>query len=225
MTIRAGQPWGEVVTAPPRVTRIGSDQECAAFVAHHLTDEQPAIALTGGDLFRSVGGVPGVDRVAAGAEVVKLPCDVLRVTLVNDVARGSSDGVGSRREVVAVAHVVVRRPLLRSAALGWWRGRVVAAMNAQYLGTWDVAPRAHPNDGRVDVVDVASGMSLRDRLAARRRLPLGQHVPHPCISTRQVRSLTIDLQDGERVWIDGTDAGEALQVEITVDPDHLTVLV
>lgn len=98
-------------------------------------------------------------------------------------------------------------------------------MNAQYLGAWDVAPRAHPNDGRVDVVEVASEMSLRDRLAARRRLPLGHHVPHPRISTRQVRSLTVELEPGERVWIDGIDAGEALRVEIAVEPDLLTVLV
>ena len=46
----------------------------------------------------------------------------------------------------------------------WWRGRVVAAMNAEFLGPWDVAPRAHPGDGLLDVLDVSPAMSLADRL-------------------------------------------------------------
>ena len=49
-----------------------------------------------------------------------------------------------------VAHVVVRRQ--------WWRGEIVMAMNAQFYGRYDVAPRGHPNDGKVDVVRVDPSM-------------------------------------------------------------------
>ena len=35
-----------------------------------------------------------------------------------------------------VAHAIARR--------GWWRGRILAAMNAEFVGDWKVAPRAHP---------------------------------------------------------------------------------
>ena len=52
------------------------------------------------------------------------------------------------RRLTAVAHVVAR------GGGPWWRGPIVAVMNADRLGRWDVAPRAHPNDGRLDVVEV-----------------------------------------------------------------------
>ena len=75
-----------------------------------------------------------------------------------------------------VAHLVSRH--------GWWRGRVVAAMNAQYLGRWDVAPRGHPNDGRLDVLD--ADLPFDERLQVRARLKAGTHVPHPRIDERHV---------------------------------------
>ena len=49
----------------------------------------------------------------------------------------------------------------------------------------DVAPRAHPNDGRFDVVEVSAAMPARARLQAWRRLATGTHVPHPDITTRR----------------------------------------
>ena len=68
-----------------------------------------------------------------------------------------------------VAHLVARR--------SWWRGRVVAAMNAQWLGAWDLGPRSHPDDGLLDVTD--GTLPLGDRLKARRRLPDRHPPPHP----------------------------------------------
>ena len=68
-----------------------------------------------------------------------------------------------------VAHLVARR--------SWWRGRLVAVMNAQWLGAWDLGPKSHPGDGLLDISDGKPPLS--DRLQARRRLPLGTHVPAP----------------------------------------------
>ena len=56
-------------------------------------------------------------------------------------------------------------------------------LNADRIGAWDVAPRAHPNDGQLDVVEVDASMGLRDRWQASRRLATGTHVPHPAIHT------------------------------------------
>ena len=66
-------------------------------------------------------------------------------------------------------------------------GPIVAVMNVDRLGRWDVAPRAHPNDGALDVVEVDAAMGVRARWQARRRLPTGTHVPHPAIRTRRGR--------------------------------------
>jgi hypothetical protein len=215
MTIRAGGPWGATGPAPSDVVRPGGDAEAGSLVTscREAGRDVPLLVPSAGDLFRAVGGASGVDRLAGGGDVAHLPCDVLRVTIDNE------------RTVWAVAHVVVRRPLLSSSTLGWWRGRIVAVMNVQYLGDWDVAPRAHPNDGRADIVDVAASMRVRERSAARGRLPLGTHIPHPAISTRQARSWTLELAPGERVWIDGVESGGGTHLEITVEADAITVVV
>jgi hypothetical protein len=91
-----------------------------------------------------------------------LPCDLGSVLL---------DG----RQHWFVAHLVGRR--------SWWRGRIFAAMNAQFLGRFDVAPRGHPNDGLVELLDVDPALGLSDRVKAWRRLPTGTHGPirpSPC---------------------------------------------
>jgi hypothetical protein len=173
----------------------------------------PPVGLRGGDLFRALGGVDGMDRLAAGEEVARLPCDLVRLTL---------DGGAP---VWMAVHAVARVPVLGSAALGWWRGPVTALMNAQYLGPWDVAPRAHPNDGRVDVVSVGRSFGVGNRWKARSRLPLGTHLPHPAISTRQVRTGRWEMDPSVRLRVDGVDVGRGRILTADVEPDAFTVVV
>lgn len=217
MTIRPGEPWGRLAPPPNVVQRAVGDLAVGTLVADHRRLGVPLgpVAPLAGDLHRAVGGDMCVDRLSGGNDVAHLPCDVLRVVLDGDTVAW------------AVAHVVVRRPLAGSATLGWWRGRMLGFMNVQYLGRWDVAPRAHPNDGWMDVVEVAATMRPRARYEARRRLPLGTHVPHPSITTRRARTVTVDLAAGERVWIDGAVRPEdrVARLEVTVEPDAVTVVV
>ncbi|MEZ5250968.1 MAG: hypothetical protein R2713_17670 [Ilumatobacteraceae bacterium] len=117
----------------------------------------------------------------------------------------------------AATHVVARR--------SWWRGEVIAAMNGQFLDGWDVAPRAHPNDGRLDLVRVRAAMSARDRWRARRRLPSGTHVPHPAIEIRQVSAVELRFEHPMRVWADGVELGSSRRLSLGVEPDAFTVSV
>ena len=160
-----------------------------------LAESDPAtpVALAGGDLFASLGSPPLRDPM------LRVEIDVLAVTL---------DG---ERTVPAVAHVVMRR--------SWWRGWVVAVMNVDQLGPWNVAPRAHPNDGVFDVVEVAPEMRPRERLAARRRLATGTHVPHPHIATGRYDHHEWRFERPQQVWIDGRRIGQARHVEIHLTPD------
>ena len=114
-----------------------------------------------------------------------------------------------------VAHLVARR--------SWLRGRIVAAMNAQFIGRWNVAPRSHPNDGRLVLID--ADLSLGDRLKARSRLPSGTHLPHPDISERRIKAVQLDLAPGTKVWLDGECIGPARALSIRVVPDALQVVV
>jgi len=165
----------------------------AALAAAVVAGKEGPLAVAAGDLHRAVGA-PSSSHSAHVVDV-----DLLEVTLDGD------------RRFYAVAHVVARR--------GWWRGRLVAVCNVDYVGEWNVAPRAHPNDGRADVLDVAPDMGLRARWQARRRLAQGTHVPHPHIAGRSVRQATFEFDREMRVWVDGVDVGRARRIDVSVRPD------
>jgi hypothetical protein len=91
-------------------------------------------------------------------------------------------------------------------------------MNAEFHGSADVAPRGHPNDGRVETL-TATRLPLRQRLQVRRRLPAGGHLPHPDIETRSVRRASWEFRRPRSVFLDGVRAGTArrLAVEVVAD--------
>ena len=112
---------------------------------------------------------------------------------------------------MALAHVVAR-------GRTWWRGPINAVCNADRLGRWDAAPRAHPGDGRFDTFEVDGSMSVRARWQAWRRLATGTHVPHPMIRTGQRGEITWELDPPRRLWLDGVDRGRARSVVVTIEP-------
>lgn len=203
MTIEKHRPWGEPGALPADGVLVRTDAEARAVVeqAHREHRPVPALGLLGGDLCRTVGGRGDEVRLRS-AEAMTLPIDVGAALLDGRLHR-------------FVAHLVVRR--------SWWRGRVVAVMNAQWIGPWDVAPKSHPGDGLLDVFD--ADLSLEDRLKARRRLPTGTHVPHPGITTRRVAALQLDLDRPTPVWLDGERVATARTLSIRVEPDAATVVV
>lgn len=190
MTIRRGEEWGVPVDRPDDLALVSNDHELASIVGSN--GRSRALTAGGGDLHRSLGS-PGVRPT-----MLRVPIDLMHVT---------ADGT----EHVAVAHVVARR--------GWWRGPIVAAMNVDHLGEWNVAPRAHPNDGRFDVVEVAASMGLRARWQAYRRLPQGTHVPHPQIDARTATSADWEFRRPMALWLDGERLGEVRRLRVDLEPD------
>jgi diacylglycerol kinase family enzyme len=96
-------------------------------------------------------------------------------------------------------------------------------MNAQWIGAWDVAPKGHPNDGMVDVLD--GDLGLDDRLKVRSRLATGTHVPHPRIRRSRVAALQLEFERPTPIWLDGERVGSARSLSIRVEPDALTCVV
>jgi hypothetical protein len=204
MTIRPGDSWGARVPRPDGLLAASSDAEFARLA---LGADRPPVRLVGGDLARTLG--LGAGTVEAGDTVLELPIDVIDVT---------ADGV----DHVSCAHVVARPPAHRG---GWWFGPLTVVMNAQFRGAWDVAPRGHPNDGRVEVLEVTDGLSIRERLAVRRRLALGTHLPHPAIRTRSVRAATFEFARPMTLQVDGASVGavRSLAVRVRADAVHAYV--
>ena len=201
MTIRRGEPWGEQVQSPDDIRVVPTDRDAREWVLALRESDRPMlpVALGGGDMARTLGGgTPG----RFPGTVVTAPIDLLRI---------EADG----RTTWAVSHVVARR--------SWWRGDVWLAMNAQFLGEFDVAPRSHPNDGKVDIVHVRPSMSLRARRHARDRARTGTHLPHPDLVATQSRSASTTFERPLVLWVDGVRWGTASGVSITCEPDALIV--
>jgi hypothetical protein len=203
VTVRKGEPWGERGALPEGGVLVRSDAEARALVeaARRAGDPLPPLGLLGGDLCRTLGGRGDEGRLRS-PEATRATVDVGSVLV---------DG----RIHWFVAHLVARR--------SWWRGRVVAAMNAQWLGAWDVAPRAHPGDGLLDVLD--ADLALGQRWKARHRLPSGSHVPHPGIRQQRTSALQLDLAPALDVWLDGERVGRATHLALRIEPDALEVVV
>jgi hypothetical protein len=205
MTIVRGAPWGENGPLPGDGIVVADVAAASAAVdaARHAGRALPPIGFVGGDVCRTLGGRGDPARLHT-PDATRATIDLLAVQL--------DDGP----ERAAVAHVVAR-------GRTWLRGPLVLAMNAAWLGRWNVAPRAHPNDGLVDVV--RADPSTGDRLKARRRLPLGTHVPHPAIRIERTAATVIELGRSTGVWIDGRRAGTARRLTLRVQPDALRVTV
>ncbi len=197
MTISKGGDWGESVARPSELRVAHSDAELAALLAD---GSGRATAVGAGDVFRTVGSRPLGDR----DELLALPIDLMWVRL------------DDRDPAPASAHLVARSPW-RSG--GWWRGETLVVMNAEFIGDFDVAPRGHPNDGRVETLHAGAELTLRQRWAVWRRLPSARHLPHPSIRTRSIRSMTWEFARPRAVIVDGRPAGRAQRVQIDVEPD------
>ena len=203
MTIRKGEDWGTPGPLPADGVVVRSDAEAREVVtaARRAGTAVPALGLLGGDLCRTLGGTGDEGRLRSGGAMT-FPCDLGSVLL---------DG----RLHWFVASLVARGP--------WWRGRAWLAMNAAWLGGWNVAPRAHPDDGLLDTFDAR--VPAGQRLAVRRRLPLGAHLPHPAIAERRARAAQTRLDRPLPVWLDGTRVGEARDLSVRVEPDALSIVV
>lgn len=203
MTIRRGEEWGRRAPLAEDGVVVRDDAEL-----HHLVEGArrgglavPPVGLLGGDLARTLGATGDEARLRSS----------IATTVVCDLGAALLDG----RLHWFASSLVARGP--------WWRGRAYVVMSAAWLGPWNIAPRAHPGDGLLDVLDAR--IPAGQLLAVRRRLPLGDHLPHPAIRTERTSATQTELERPLDVWLDGVHAGRARRISVRVEPDALTVTV
>ena len=198
MPIAKGDPYGAPGDLPAGGVLVRSDAEAAAALteARRRRRPFPALGLLGGDLCHTLGGGSGKELHG------------VRFTV--DLGEALLDG----RLHLFVAHLVARTRL-------WTRSFV--AMNAQWLGEWNLGPRAHPNDALLDTYD--AHLPLGQLLPVRARLHHGAHLPHPGIKERRTPALQVELERRLPVRLDGVSVGSAKVVSVRVQPDALTVVI
>lgn len=202
MTIKKGEAWGAPAPLPPDGVVAVTDGEARAALEHARREGSPfpVIGLLGGDLCRTLGGTGDRDRLRSDAAVT-FPVDLGEILV---------DG----RLHLFVAHAVARTR--------WW-SRAWLAMNAQWLGEWNAAPRAHPNDGRLDVYEAS--LPLTDRLKVRSRLGSGAHLPHPGIAERRTKAAQVEFPKPVDVTLDGVSVGRARTLSVRLEPDAVHVVI
>ena len=185
-----------------------SNAELRRLITCQRSGDAPAspIGVVGGDLWEVVG------RPAGGADRLRserartAPIDLIEVT---------ADGETHWACVGAVARN------------SWWSGSVVAAMSAESLGAWRLAPAAHPNDGRLHVLSTGldqPALSVTQRALARRRLRSGAHVPHPAIAVRRVERWEHRFDRPLGLWLDGERVGRCRELTIAIQPDAALIV-
>lgn len=203
MTISKGSPWGRQGGLPPDAAVACSDVELAELWADHLGGGSTGpllVGLAGGDLHRTMGA-PAPERMH-GVDAWHFPVDMMLITV--------DDG-----RLWGAAHVLV-------GSVPPFRGWSAVVMNAAFVGEWNLGPRAHPNDGLLDVT--VGSLGLVDRRRARARMGLGAHIPHPALEVRRVGVWETTRPGPVGVRVDGRPVGRASRIRVEVVPDALIVV-
>ena len=198
MTISKGQPWGTEGVVPHGVEVADSDRALA------LSTEP--CQLTAGNIHAALGR-PTPKK--PGEPCMILPVDALEVVIHRRGGPGAS--------ILAAGEVIIGR---------WqWGRHCVIATNAGVVGDLNIAPRAHPNDGVMDVLTRHAEMRFRERWLARRKARLGTHLPHPNLEYRTSTDLHHDRHGREPLWVDGVRVTSWTSVSIRVRTDRWSVIV
>ena len=197
MGVHRNEDWGALGVVPEDAQTATSNADLLNLLGD--LNSGSVIVLTGGDLCRTLGGR---GRACPGEEA----------TLVDiDVGEALVDGRLHR----FVSHLVIR-PSRHPGR--WW-----VAANAAHRGRWNVAPRAHPGDGLLDVLDAS--LSLGQVFAAWRRLGLGLHVPHPNIREERTTATQASFGGAALAWLDGRPIGRVDRLSLRVEPGALRVAI
>ncbi|MEI8002329.1 MAG: hypothetical protein WCI50_13345, partial [Actinomycetes bacterium] len=195
-----------------------------------------------GDLARALGVTAG----EPGGRIVE--CDAIALTTPGPAPSEKARVTRTATRATPTAGPAVNAVVLGPAPdrLRWWhrRRRVavtvdgrplrgpegpleatsVVVASGQYLRGGDLVPRGHPGDGRLEVLVFA--LRAGERRAMRRRLPRGEHLPHPRILTASGRAVETTWADGPRALeVDGLSQAPSAGLTATVLPGVVRLLV
>ena len=180
MTISKHGLYGTPVSRPSSLHVLQSDLEIAQ---HYISgDTATTCTVTKGSIAQALGISSEMifQNPEPNQHMTLVDIDLLQIDF-RTTTPSTVNSSTSSRIVVAGTIAIQHRTLLSTCLI---------LSNSGLLRSRDVLPRAHPNDGFVDVLEVDPKISIRQRAIAWRRSAIGSHLPHP--SFRVSRS--IDFQ-------------------------------
>jgi hypothetical protein len=179
MTISKHGLYGTPVSRPSSLHVLRSDLGIAQ---HYVSgDTATPCTVTKGSIAQALGISSGrIQDPDPNQQMTLVDIDLLQIDY-RTTTPSTANSSATSRIVVAGTIAVQHRTLLSTCLI---------LSNSGLLRSRDVLPRAHPNDGFVDVLEVDPKISIRQRAIAWRRSAIGSHLPHP--SFRVSRS--IDFQ-------------------------------
>ena len=219
--IKPGEEWGSPTDATAEHEVRGDDADLAALVEPGAPSPLVRFHPVGSDLAGAVGmAESGPDE--SSPRGIELPIDAMTTELgiaMNSVVVGTTPArlqAQHRRRPITV--IVDGRTVFEGAAT------TVIVANGQFLDGVDLVPRGHPGDGRLEVQVYA--LTPGERRPMRRRLPAGNHLPHPRIVCSSGR--IIEISGSERAWpvtLDRRLAEARSRLTVTVLPGAIRLLI
>lgn len=226
MTIEKGRPWGSPAADPEPELVAEGDAELAAMAAKAVSAcEHTVVRPVAGDLLATLG----VDGRREPGERHDYPIDLAMAYLQ------PGPDQPEQGPFPFVAHLIVGSPVRRGlvaalAPASQLLARLldhgpdigVSVMNAAWLGDLRLGPRAHPNDGLLDITEGQVG--FRERREAIKRARSGSHLPHPALRTTRTAEWQASFDHPRSVRIDGVNRGRFNSVRVELVPDAFVVV-
>ncbi len=163
MTISRLSPYGTFVVRPQHLGVLRSDREIASEFLKN--DQRTFNTVIQGSIAQALGITANDSESDARELVTHVLIDLLQVEFGTTDTQDNPTSIVVAGSIVLQHHTLLKTHLIVSNS-GIVRGR-------------DVLPRAHPNDGYVDVLNIDEAITTRQRLSAWRRSSTGSHLPHP----------------------------------------------
>lgn len=208
MTIRKNSDFG--VPAPRPSKLIVLDNDLA--IADHFTAHQQIepCTVSNGSIAQSLGIRSGVTQpdFAPNQQMTLVQIDLLQINYKTPTSVNSSLSL-----VVAGTLTIQQRSVLSTQLI---------LSNSGILQGRDVLPRAHPNDGLVDVLEIDPEISMRQRVTAWHRSFTGSHLPHPRLHVSRSTDFEWSGHPSKMV-ADGVAYKAVVWLQCTVIPDAMSI--
>jgi len=207
MTIRKGQEWGHFENRPDDLQVVADDFAAGDLITSQALNPESTLNLSiqKSGLSRALGIKNASPR---NDQMLCTKFDVIEATYT------PVDSVNVTRRCF-IGYAFIYQNLIF--------GQTIAILNSAFVGDRDWAPKAHPNDGKFDVVDLDGSISIRQRLTALKLMKSGSHLPHPKIRYTQVPEFVFSGERSVSMSIEGVRIGAIRHCVFKILPDAVNL--